>query len=830
MSSDQKRLNEFFKKLDFAKWYTGISEYQLAAIGGISDGLQDDFEQGTGFRVEECLKMLGVHPVIGMRKILAMVRLSRGNDLAFLFFVLEGYYKTRHKDGVYSTNEKLLMIAISKIDLLPTLKELDRILPPPQLSRLDAQYLQRLNRDSVKQPKRSTAALTKRSKATKKYARNPYSQRLRRPVSNPTCYAPKEEPKLVVNFPFWARGGAPDYGKSRDPHWFSVYKLDPGKRVVKRTLDETIDKYFQLMELSSQVDTNEESKLAYEKDKQQPMFKEPVLCTYHQVMLEQAQQLKDELTVKARDRCLEMADPRLPNSRVRRKRIIDQLEYDIEASLERYYQAMRTDQLKVLALKDDSCVVCQEALVKIAWPKPGQKAGRALVGEHCPMAHTATTEAFTGRRLSGGGLNSEPPETEEVSFRLAGGGLHMDKIDFNLEPVPKTPIEVDDCEGHSEAPKSHITFLLDGKKIKDMALPRAKPVKPSGCKFYSTIKHTRKSFFRAPGDHLPYNFRYHRVLQSGQPKPYDMAKIITKSIVKALEKSQNEEMTGETCSFVQPFKKLLPELKNEERNRQQYPASKDSTFPSSETTESLDESSDHSTRSHVDHKVEIVDAVVRCAKAIWTKKAAIKRAEMDRNERAKSKHSPRPEVLHYDMEHFNPDDDELMDRMLADGMRELKKSHRFVLATLPDSHKIPVLRQWIKRRYGKVYSWRELQENLNESLKVFEKVTRLQSNPPRPDKMGLTTMPKSRQNYAYHKQTMAEADRVKIAYFTRLNNAYLEQMTACWYAMGNYLCPGGPPRKTFYAYMASNHKDLLRVKPWNGEHIDHRKFGDKKNK
>ncbi|XP_033252287.1 LOW QUALITY PROTEIN: uncharacterized protein LOC108160693, partial [Drosophila miranda] len=681
----------------------------------------------------------------------------------------------RHKDGAYSTNEKLLMIAIANIDLLPTLKELDRILPPPQLRRLVARYLQRMNPDSVKQPKRSTAALTKRTKATKKYARNPYSQRLWRPVSNPTCYAPKVEPKLVVNFPFWARGCPPDYGKSRDPLWFSVYKLDPGKRVVKRTLDETIEKYFQLMELSSQVDTNEESKLAYEKAKQQPMFKEPVLCTYHQAMLEQAQQLKDELTVKARDRCLDMADPRLPNSRVRRRRIIDQLEYDIEASLERYYQAMRTDQLKVLALKDDSCVVCQEALVKIAWPKPGQKAGRALVGEHCPMAHTATTEAFAGRRLSGGGLNSDPPETEEVSFRLAGGGLHMDKIDFNLEPVPKTPIEVDDCEGHSEAPKSHITFLLDGKKIKHMALPRAKPGSPLAAHQEELL----------PGTWRPLAVQF-SVPSSAAVGP-----------TKALRPGENhhkvdckgtreiaEEMTGETGPLVQPFKKLLPELKDEEPNGQQYPASKDSTFPSSETTESLEESSDHSTRSHVDHKAEIVDAVVRCAKAIWTKKAAIKRAEMDRNERVNSKHSLRPEVLHCDMEHFNPDDDELMDRMLADGMRELKKSHRFVLATLPDYHKIPVLRQWIKRRYGKVYSWRELQDNLNESLEVFEKVTRLQSHPPRPDKMGLTTMPESRQNYAYHKQTMAEADRVRNAYFTRLNNAYLEQMTACWYAMG----------------------------------------------
>ncbi|XP_034651994.1 uncharacterized protein LOC117890964 [Drosophila subobscura] len=789
MSND---LGDFFEKLDLTKWYTGISDYQLKAIAGISSGLLDDFEQGTSFRVEECLKMLGVHPLIGRRKIHTMVQLSRGNDLAFLFFILEGYYKTCHKHGVYSINEKLLMIAIAKIDLLPTLKELDRILPAPQLSRWDVQH----KHPDREQPKSSCAPApaTSQPLAAQKSTRNPYKQRLRRPVVKPTNFLCKGEANFVVNFPFWAKDCAPNYGKSRDPPWFSLYKLDPVKRIVKRSLDEAIDKYFELKELKG------------ESAKQQKMFnEEPNLCMHHQAMLAQAQQLKDELTVKARDRCLEMLDPSQPHSGVRRKRIIDQLEYDIEASLERLRQAMHTHQVKVLALRDHSCVVCQEALVKISWPEPGQKMGRALVGEHCGLAHTFTAkEGFTGRRLSGGGLNSEPEELKEASSRLLGGGLHMDKIDFNMEPEQKSPMELDECEGHTETRKSRITFLLDGNEIK----AQAKPVNSAGCEYHSAVKHTRKSFFRAPDAHRPYHFRYHRVLQSGQPKPYDLAKIVTKSIVKALEKSQNDEVIGDSCPLLEPHRKQVPE---------QAPFD-----CSSDTTESMDESSNHSSRSHVDHKADIVNAVVRCAKVVWTKKAAIKRAEMDRNERPPSEHSLRPEVLHYDMEYFDPDDNELMDRLLADGMKELRKSHRFVLATLPDAHKIPVLRQWIKRRYGKAYSQRELQDNLKESLKVFETVTKLQNDPPNPDRMGLTHTPESQQNYAYHKAAMAEAERVKTAYYTRLNNAFLDQMTACWYAMGNYLSPGGPPRKTFYAYMASNHQDIVRAKVWNGEYKDRR--------
>ncbi|XP_022223026.2 uncharacterized protein LOC111074533 [Drosophila obscura] len=838
MSHDNS-LGEFFTKLNLAKWYTGISDYQLKAIAGITAGLLDDFEQGTSFRMEERLKMLGVHPLVGRRKIHTMVQLSRGNDLAFLFFMLEGYYKTCNKDGNYTTNEKLLMIAIAKIDLLPTLNELDRILPPPQLSRWDVPHQQRLNPDEVpsaqsKQPKVSAPAKPTRSKASKKSPRDPYKQRLRRPVVKPTSFLCKGERRLVVSFPFWAKECPPNYGKSRDPPWFSLYKLDPVKRIVKRTLDETVDKYFGLKELAAKADTNGESKLAYEMAKQQPMFnEEPNLCTHHQEMIAQAQHLKDELTVKARDRCLEMLDPSQPHSRVRRKRIIDQLEYEIEASLERLRQAMHTDQVKVMKLRDHSCVVCQEALVKITWPDPGQKVGRALVGEGCNLAHTATTtEGFTGRRLSGGGLNSEPQEVPQVSARLVGGGLHMDKIDFNIEPEQKSAIEANECEGHPETPKSRITFLLDENKVKPIDLARAKPVNCDGCEYNSSVKYTRKSFFRAPDTHMPYNFRYHRVLQSGQPKPYDLAKIVTKSIVKALEKSQNDEIVGETCPLLEPYKKQPPELEQEleldPKTQKTKRVSKDSSYHSSDTEESLDSSSDHSSRSQVDHKADIVNAVVRCAKAIWTKRAAIKRAEMDRNERVPSDHSLRPEVLHYDMEHFDPDDNELMDRMLADGMKELRKHHRFVLATLPDAHKIPILRQWIKRRYGKAYTQRELQENLKESLQVFETVTHLQNHPPKPDRMGLAHTPESKQNYAYYKPAMAEAGRVKAAYYTRLNNVYLNQMTACWYAMGNYLCPGGPPRTTFYAYMASNHQDVLRAKLWNGEYRDHRQFSEKK--
>jgi len=114
--------------------------------------------------------------------------------------------------------------------------------------------------------------------------------------------------------------------------------------------------------------------------------------------------------------------------------------------------------------------------------------------------------------------------------------------------------------------------------------------------------------------------------------------------------------------------------------------------------------------------------------------------------------TPRKALTHKDTESFDPNDAAQMDKLLKDGMRVLRKEPRYVLACLPDAHKLPVLREWVKRRYGKTYSQKELEESIAESSRIFELVTILQSSPASPDLMGIDRLPRSKENFNFYKQ------------------------------------------------------------------------------
>lgn len=61
-----------------------------------------------------------------------------------------------------------------------------------------------------------------------------------------------------------------------------------------------------------------------------------------------------------------------------------------------------------------------------------------------------------------------------------------------------------------------------------------------------------------------------------------------------------------------------------------------------------------------------------------------------------------------------------MIRMLKDAMDYLRKNPKYVLASLPESHKLPSLREWIMRRYGKIYFWKDRVEEYKASAKIFK--------------------------------------------------------------------------------------------------------------
>ncbi|XP_043642965.1 uncharacterized protein LOC122613057 [Drosophila teissieri] len=918
--NSQKKLDDFTRNLDLAKWYMGISAQQEDTMFTMPESLRDDFEQGTGEKMFKMLIALGLQPVISKKKISRIVQLSRNNILAFLYFVMEGYYKTKQKDGVYSINEQLLMNAIAKIDMLPTIRALDNVLPRPPVKIPDPQS-------------QSLASLTQTERPPKKPSKkSPYFLKQPRPVPRISRLTAKI-PDFVVSFSFWPIDGPPDYGKDDEEPWYAVYRLNPGQRLIKKTLSETLERYFKLAVVEGKQEEQEDT----------PQSREPEanMCLVHEGQVLEAQLLRDELAVKARDRCLELLDVNEPYAKLRKARIVAQLEHDIDVIMARHRNAMHCDQTKVLTIENFDCVLCQQMLVSQPWPEPMDQVGRALVGEDCVLAHTAALDTYRGKRLEGGAekqksnkdhtvLHTAPidtgckkgkkgdgvkqqnkdgkvvqtaaintcrgkrlesggdkpkikdrtlDQTAAIGKRLEGGGGKPKKNDKKgkkekkakvapPEPEPPKPVKVTpykppprklfsppfrmhnvdfeenspvckpvigpvECEVPPAPKKSAVSFLLakgklEGKAHKcDMRMPNHRQVKPK--------------FFRGPRSNKPYQFKYHRVFQCGQPKPFDLGHIVTKSFVKALDKSDEDEVDEVD------LKDLLTEMVIED---EAPPDTKSEGNPDAETEkqtiqdtqpqleifndlelskspdsrETLDRSSNHSGRSHMNYKAEIVDAVVRCAKAVWQKRTLIKRAEMERMGRL----TPRKAMTHRDTQSFDPNDDAQMDQLLKDGMRVLRKEPRYVLACLPDAHKLPVLREWIKRRYGKTYSQKELEDNLTESNRIFELVTILQNSCTSPDLMGIDRLPRSKENFNYYKQVKTTAALAKQAYHDQLNASYLANMSSAWYAMGNYLVPGGPPRRTFFAYIASNPQEIMRNKMWNGEFRNYRSMRDKR--
>ncbi|KAH8327124.1 hypothetical protein KR074_003140, partial [Drosophila pseudoananassae] len=823
------KLEEVNKKLNLAAWYTAMSVGQEKLCVDMHNILRDDYEQGTGHHMYQALLTLGLKPVISKDKISRMVQLSRNNVLAFLFFVLEGYYKTCHKDGVFSVNEKLLMIAIAKIDFLPTVRALDTILPEARFSPLDVkrQESEKRKADEPKLiPVQSDESPPPKKQKRKQVKKSPYFMAQPKPVQR-TSKLSTTLPDFVVGFKFWPIDGPPNYGKEEATPWFAQYRLNPGQRLIKQTLDDTLERYFKLSQVEKKSDDE-----ASEGEKSS----EGNMCLVHRGLVVQSQILRDEMAVKARDRCLELIDVREPYAKLRRKRILEQLEHDIDIIMERHRKAMHCDQTKVLTIDNFNCVLCQQMLVSQPWPEPGVKVGRALVGDDQNMAHTAATDTYRGRRLEGGGQDEDDQDMAHAAASDTTG-FRMTDIDFTKKSERcRAPLQVSECSLPPAPKKMAISFFLAPGKI---------DAKGRECDIRFSSKRTKKKFFRGTRSNRPYKFKYQRVFKSGQPKPYDLDRILCTSFVKALDKSDSgpsadcdfdclvseiniedeippgsEEDAGEKWPTRPEQKKGTPALAEMENERLPDLFDPYAEQNTSESRSTLDRSSDHSQRSHVDHKAEIVEAVLRCAKAIFKKQETIKRAEMERADRL----TTRKALVYKEGEKYDPDDAEQMDKLLKDGLRLLSKDQRFVLASLPDSHKIPQLREWIKRRFGKVYTHKELEASIIEANRIFEMVSLVQDNTPTPDLMGLDRVKPGEENFDHYKSLKKLAAKAKLKYHDTLNSSYMASLNPAWYAMGNYLVPGGPPRKTFFSYMASSPQEIMRNKVWNGQFRDYRQL------
>lgn len=87
-----------------------------------------------------------------------------------------------------------------------------------------------------------------------------------------------------------------------------------------------------------------------------------------------------------------------------------------------------------------------------------------------------------------------------------------------------------------------------------------------------------------------------------------------------------------------------------------------------------------------------------------------------------------PFLRHQEVETNNTEDRAIIDKILADACNYLRKNPKFVMAQLPEAHKLPMLREWISRRFGKVYSPKERRHSYRYSLQIFHALDRMPFN------------------------------------------------------------------------------------------------------
>ncbi|EDX15073.1 GD21553 [Drosophila simulans] len=301
-------------------WYRGLSQSQMAAANALFDILRENMDKNTTSNVAKLMVKLGLHPYPPWKTLHMVIKLSRGNDLAFLWFLMEMCYKTPNHGETYSVNEQIIMTAIFRLDLFPTLRELDRWLPLPHSSQSDrdkADVSTQRNQRLKKKRRMSAKGIWPESKdrevSISLLSRTLYTRKIRNerkllsdyPDTAATLFHMDEEPLEAY---LWSR-------------WFGTYTLNDAHRVGKSIIFEEINNIFKSFKAASLPTRDVES-----------------LCAHHQYIREMEKSLKDKLEMMKRRKCVELIEAKNRLEERKRKRVIQELEEMSACYLKRFQE------------------------------------------------------------------------------------------------------------------------------------------------------------------------------------------------------------------------------------------------------------------------------------------------------------------------------------------------------------------------------------------------------------------------------------------------------------------------------------------------------------
>ncbi|XP_022213405.2 uncharacterized protein LOC111068318 [Drosophila obscura] len=328
-----------------AGWYRDISNPQMDAARALKDALRDDMEQRTTRRTWQLVEVLGLRPRPSRKTLIMLMRMSRGNDLAFLWFLMEMCYKTEAHGRAYDINEQIIMSAIFWLDLYPTLQELDRVLPLQNATETHnanatatANAEPRQKQSQRIRDRRSESENGKPKKPAMMRPLSPYFQET--PVIrswHPTGKFFSEipaRPALLSNRP---RQVIPSTSPLLS-RWFGHYALSDAHRITRTILNEEIRNIIASLNAAELPANDVES-----------------MCSHHQRISEMEKSLKVQLEALKQQQCEELLTAPNRAQQRRRKRVISELEQMVACCQARFHEMAARTRLASTRKKLFSC-------------------------------------------------------------------------------------------------------------------------------------------------------------------------------------------------------------------------------------------------------------------------------------------------------------------------------------------------------------------------------------------------------------------------------------------------------------------------------------------
>ncbi|XP_016996464.2 uncharacterized protein [Drosophila takahashii] len=783
-------------------WYRGLSQSQMAAASRLSDILRDNMDKKTVSEVAKVMVHLGLHPTPPWKTIHQVIQLSRGNDLAFLWFLMEMCYKSPNHGQTYSANEQIIMSTIFRLDLFPTLRELDRWLPLPHSSQRDRdkaevlrQRSQRTKKEREQERQRELAKKRKISAPLSPYFQEPNIpgrfRQERKFLSDypetPACLLEIDEEPMETYL--WSR-------------WFGSYTLNEAHRVGKSIIFQEINSIFESFKAASLPPQDVES-----------------LCAHHQYIREMERSLKVQLEMLKQRKREELIMVRNRAEERRRKRLIQELEEMSACYLKRFQdmaaRARLSSTRKQLfggsSMKSPDCL---ESKTKCdAFEEERCQAFEGDIPPERPVIKrrsSRSSRSSSRKRLPSGAESKTITKTRSRSkSRSRSSSRNRNKRKFKSKRTSEKKFEI--IEEKRETLHRNSEFADINVKI----LKGETPILAGCLDFKPEPLNCAKCHMYNPEKGLP-------IERTLQQRP--------SSLMQFLQLCSNEEDEKEVSELISPplqepklLELGLPGSSRFKFNYRELFGSLHRTHLDDERmrlkeafVRAIDDDVQYLSAALDGEEEGSLDAMVdRAAKRVFSEDVKTFHRELERLQRKRAEEMRREkhkDRLSFGQEFYDPENIPLMKEMLRLGLEKVAQDKRYVLPTLPDVHSVPYLIEWIRLRYGKRYSHKEKERIFNKDKVVMDQITWVM----RSSLVNIPSLPcGNRLNDLAKLREVAKRHREQ--HTNRFLEAIMEVERVFYAAMKPQLC-NLATESTFLAYLPAHFHDLgFTVNNENGE-------------